>query len=60
MRLEYLFEKRINQHVSMQYGSYVMWYPCLNFVPNSKLYVPRGGEELVPLIINFKVGCLIH
>jgi hypothetical protein len=60
MRLEYLFEKRINQHVSMQYGSYVMWYPCLNYKPNYKLYVPKGGEVLVPLIINLKVGCLIH
>lgn len=55
-KIYYEFERYFAQHMSLYFNFEVLYAPFIDYKPNPKIFVPRGGEIILPLFPSIKLG----
>lgn len=56
-QFSYQYKQKFSHTFSFHVDVEAIWIPFLkNYQPNDAYFVPRGGEKIIPLLINARVG----
>lgn len=56
IRLAYKYERFITKHTSLYAQLDLLYVPFIEYTPNKKIVLPRGGERISPFFPSLKVG----